>query len=158
VELAAPAGVAGPVAAPTRLRVPSLAIDSPLDPLTVDASGALVPPEDWHRAGWFAQGPAPGAQGPAVIAGHLDSRDGPGVFADLARLRAGDQVQVRRADGSSASFVVTRSQVVAKTAFPTAEVYGAVAAPELRLITCGGAFDRRTGHYVDDVVVFARLA
>jgi sortase (surface protein transpeptidase) len=114
-------------------------------------------PEDVATAGWFAGGPAPGADGPAVIAGHLDSRDGPGVFAALPRVAVGAAVQVARADGTRADFVVTAVQQVRKTAFPTNAVYGPVAGPELRLITCGGAFDHRTGHYVDNVVVYARL-
>jgi hypothetical protein len=143
------------VAAPTRLRVPSLAIDSPLDPLTVDASGALVPPRDWHRAGWFAQGPAPGAPGPAVVAGHVDDRSGPGVFVRLEEARAGVEVLVDRADGSTARFTVTRVAQYPKTAFPTAEVYGPTPDAELRLITCGGDFDRSRRSYRDDVVVYA---
>jgi sortase (surface protein transpeptidase) len=92
-----------------------------------------------------------------VIAGDLDSTAGPAVFARLKELRVGDQVLVRRADGSTAAFAVTGSVQVAKNAFPTDAVYGPVADAQLRLITCGGVFDRRTGHYVDNVVVFARL-
>ncbi|PWJ53965.1 Sortase family protein [Quadrisphaera granulorum] len=150
------AGVTVP--APTAVRVPSLGITSDLVRLGTTADGALEVPADAAQAGWFAQGVAPGAQGPAVIAGHVDSRRGPGIFADLGSIARGAEVEVDRADGSTVRFVVTGVEQVAKDAFPTQAVYGPVAGPELRLITCGGAFDEGTGHYVDNVVVYARLA
>ncbi|WP_306821798.1 class F sortase, partial [Streptomyces sp. NP160] len=149
---------ASAVAAPTAVRVPSLGISSDLVHLGTASDGSLEVPADAARAGWFSQGVAPGATGPAVIAGHVDSRSGPGVFAHLARVAVGAQVDVDRADGTTAVFEVTGVQQVAKDAFPTRAVYGPVAGPELRLITCGGAFDESTGHYVDNVVVYARLA
>ena len=145
------------VAAPVSVTVPSLGISSPLLRLGVDPDGALEVPRDADRAGWFEHGPAPGAVGPAVVVGHVDSREGPGVFATLRTVAVGAKVDVAREDGSSARFEVTRVQQVAKDAFPTEDVYGPVAGPELRLITCGGAFDSSTRHYVDNVVVYARL-
>lgn len=146
------------VAAPVSLAVPSLGISSPLDRLGVDAGGAVQVPSDASRAGWFEHGPAPGAVGPAVIVGHVDSRKGPGVFATLRTVAVGADVEVAREDGTTARFVVTRVQQVPKDAFPTEDVYGPAAGPELRIITCGGAFDSSTRHYVDNVVVYARLA
>ncbi|MER7456524.1 class F sortase [Micromonospora sp. NPDC126480] len=147
---------AGPAraAAPTRVRVPRIAVDARLETLGVDAAGALVPPADFAAAGWYAGGPAPGDPGPAVIAGHLDSRDGPAVFARLAELRPGDRVLVSRGD-RVVPFRVNGTLRAAKRRFPTAAVYGPTPGPELRLVTCGGDFDRRTGHYRDNVVVFA---
>ena len=147
-----------PSVLPTRVRIPALGIDSDLAHLGTDAAGALVPPADFARAGWFTGGPVPGAVGPAVIAGHVDSYRGPAVFFRLSRLHSGDAVLVTRADGTTLSFTVTRVARYAKTAFPTATVYGPPADPELRLITCGGRFDPSRRSYVDDVVVFARLA
>jgi sortase (surface protein transpeptidase) len=93
-----------------------------------------------------------------VIVGHVDSRQGPAVFFRLRQLVPGDQVLVDRADGSTAVFVVERSERVGKDAFPTAAVYGATLDAQLRLVTCGGRFDRTTRHYVDNVLVFARAA
>ncbi|SDQ05482.1 class F sortase [Quadrisphaera sp. DSM 44207] len=151
---AAPA--AQDVAAPAELVIPDLGIASPLVPLGTTASGALEVPADAAVAGWFTGGPAPGARGPAVIAGHVDSTGGPGVFADLDELEVGDAVQVRRTDGTTADFVVTGAEQVAKTAFPSDVVYGAAPGPQLRLVTCGGAFDRASGHYEDNLVVYAR--
>ncbi|MDO3704586.1 class F sortase [Micromonospora sp. C28SCA-DRY-2] len=145
------AAAAGP---PSRLRVARIGVDSPLSVLGLDAAGALAAPSDFDRAGWYGGGPAPGDPGPAVIAGHLDSRDGPAVFARLGELRPGDRVQVWRGD-RVVPFRVTGTLRAGKDRFPTSAVYGPTPGPELRLVTCGGEFDRRRGHYRDNLVVFA---
>ena len=150
------AAAAASAAAPVRIQLPG--VDAPVQPIGLDGAGALVPPDDVASVGWFAGGPAPGDAGPAVIAGHVDSVDRPGAFFPLRAVAPGDPVRVTRADGSVVRFVVTRVARYPKTAFPTAEVYGATPDPELRLVTCGGAFDRAARSYVDDVVVFAVLA
>ncbi|MBQ1033954.1 class F sortase [Micromonospora sp. C97] len=139
---------------PTRVRVPHIGVDSPLTVLGLDGAGALIPPTDFDTAGWYGGGPAPGDTGPAVLAGHLDSRRGPAVFARLGELRPGDLVEVWRG-GQRLPFRVTGSLRTRKDQFPTAVVYGPTPGAELRLVTCGGDFDRRRGHYVDNVVVFA---
>ncbi|WFF00616.1 class F sortase [Micromonospora sp. WMMD964] len=139
---------------PTRVRVPRIGVDSTLTVLGLDQSGALVPPADFDTAGWYGGGPAPGDTGPAVLAGHLDSRRGPAVFARLGELRPGDRVEVWRG-GQPLAFRVTGSLRTRKDQFPTSVVYGPTPNAELRLVTCGGAFDRRSGHYRDNVVVFA---
>jgi sortase family protein len=154
VVVAAPA--ARTVAAPVRVTIPAIGVDSTLTDIGVDAAGALVPPADFAQAGWFAAGPVPGEVGPAVLAGHVDDRSGPAVFFRLEDLTAGDQVVVTDGDGERHTFTVTRVEAYPKTAFATAEVYGPTAGPELRLITCGGTFDRSRRSYTDNVVVFAR--
>jgi sortase (surface protein transpeptidase) len=145
-------------AEPMRVRVPAIGVDSPLDRLGTDATGALETPADHARAGWFDGGPAPGDVGPAVLAGHVDSYEGPAVFWGLRELTAGDEVLVDRADGTTARFTVARVERHPKDAFPTDEVYGPTPDAELRLITCGGEFDRSRRSYRDNVVVFAALA
>ncbi|MDG4805356.1 class F sortase [Micromonospora sp. WMMD1120] len=151
-----PSGAATPAASepPTRVRVPRIDVDTALTVLGLDRAGALVPPRDFATAGWYGGGPAPGDTGPAVLAGHLDSRRGPAVFARLGELRPGDRVEVWRG-GQLLSFRVTGSLRTRKDSFPTALVYGPTPGAELRLVTCGGDFDRRRGHYRDNVVVFA---
>ena len=115
-------------------------------------------PVDFGRPGWFRDGPAPGQFGPAVIAGHVDSKNGPGIFYRLGALRPGAIVVVRRADGVPAHFSVDKVERYAKDRFPTVAVYGDTThRSELRLITCGGSFDARTGHYLDNVVAYAHL-
>jgi hypothetical protein len=146
------------VAPPAWLSIPAIGVDGPLAEIGLDGSGALVPPADFSRAGWFAAGPAPGEVGPAVLAGHVDDRTGPAVFYRLEELTPGDEVVVTGSDGQPVRFTVTRVAAYPKDDFPTAEVYGPTTGPELRLITCGGTFDRSRRSYEENLVVFARLA
>lgn len=158
-EVAAAAPVAeASTAAPERLRIPAIGVDSSFVDLGLDAAGALQAPESTDVVGWFAAGPAPGADGPALVAGHVDSRSGPAVFHRLGELGVGDRVEILRTDGSTVAFTVTARTDTPKATFPTERVYGPTPGPELRLITCGGTFDRATGHYRDNVVVEAVAA
>ncbi|WNV74587.1 class F sortase [Geodermatophilus sp. DSM 44513] len=145
-------------AAPVRVRVPAAGVDSELLRLGTDAAGALVPPDDYGRAGWFTGGAVPGDVGPAVLAGHVDSLDGPAVFARIGALATGDEVLVDRADGTTVRFAVTGVDRYPKNDFPTAAVYGPTPRAELRLVTCGGDFDRAARSYLDNVVVTAVLS
>ena len=142
-------------ASPASLTIPSLGVEAELEHLALRDDGTLAAPTDFGRAGWFAEGPAPGERGPAVIVGHVDSRDGPAVFYRLAELRPGDLVEVGRTDGTVARFAVTDTFEATKDAFPTEAVYGPTAGPTLRLITCTGAFDRAARHYLSNLVVYA---
>ena len=156
VVQAAPVSTAS-TSPPVSVAVPSVGLASSLVPIGVDATGALVPPADYGQAGWFDAGVAPGQVGPAVLAGHVDSRSGPAVFYRLEDIAVGAQVEVGRADGSTLTFQVTRVAEYPKSAFATDEVYGPTVDAQLRLITCGGEFDRSRRSYVDNVVVFASL-
>ena len=142
-------------ATPVEVRIPAVDVRSGLVELGVDGSGALVPPGDFAVAGWFSGGPVPGEVGPAVIAGHVDSRSGPAVFFRLEELTVGDTVQVARSDGTDVGFRVTRVARYPKDDFATAEVYGPTPHAELRLITCGGSFDPGRRSYRDNIVVYA---
>ncbi|MCS5719909.1 class F sortase [Herbiconiux sp. CPCC 205763] len=153
LEESAPAGRTD--AQPVRVRIPGIGVDSGLEALTRDAAGWIEPPTDFGSAGWYRDGVVPGQLGPAVIAGHIDSVVGPAVFYDLVKLTPGDTVQVELADGSTVAFRVDRSIQVPKNDFPTEAVYGPTPDAQLRLVTCGGTFDDASGHYVDNVVVFA---
>lgn len=145
-------------AVPVRLLIPVIDVDTPLLRLGLAADGtAQVPPITAHdRAGWYEHSPTPGQTGPSVILGHVTVGSfGDGVFRHLAELRRGDVIEARLEKGGPARFAVTAVRTVAKSDFPTEEVYGDVDRPELRLITCGGA---RTGEgYADNVIVFAAL-
>ena len=147
-------GTGGPV----RLVIPAIGVATPLLRLGLEPDGSMAVPADFGRAGWFAGGPAPGQVGPAVIAGHVDSRAGPAVFYRLRELRPGQAVLVERADGTRLRFVVSEARSYPKAGFPTGTVFGQVGSPELRLITCAGDFDRARGSYRDNLVVFAHLA
>lgn len=147
-----PAGQ-GPI--PVRLRIPAISVDAAVTGLGLAADGTIQVPGDPHQAGWYTKGPAPGDDGPAVMLGHLDSATGPAVFARLARLRPGDRVVIARSDGSTVTFEVDGIATFSVDSFPTEQVYGASQVPVLRLITCGGTFDRNQGRYLSNVVVFA---
>ena len=142
---------------PVVVSIPSIGVRSRLVTLGLDAEGAMEVPGDPARAGWFSRGPAPGALGPAVIAGHVSWNGAPGIFYRLDKLRRGDRVVVSREDGTSAFFVVEKVSRYEKTRFPVRTVYGAIDHAGLRLITCGGTYDSSRHRYPDNVVVFARL-
>jgi sortase (surface protein transpeptidase) len=138
------------------VQIPAIGVDSGLMGLGLQADGSLQVPPSGFPAGWYTGGPTPGELGPAIIAGHIDW-NGPGVFYNLHNLRPGDQVTVTRADGAVPVFQVTRVALFPKDQFPTKLVYGNIDHAGLRLITCGGSFNSQSGHYEDNVVVFADL-
>lgn len=150
--------IMGP-SSPVSLVIPSIGVRTKgIVDLKLDKSGKLEAPTEFAKAGWYAGGPTPGEFGPAVIGAHVDSKSGPAVFYRLGSLKKGAAVSVVRKDGSTARFVVDRVARYAKADFPTATVYGDTKGrAELRLITCGGAFDQSSGHYVDNIVAFAHL-
>ena len=147
----------GLVGNPVSVKVPAIGVDAELDVLGLTPGGALeVPPYD--RAGWFAGGSRPGEPGPAVIAAHVDSLTGPAVFYKLKAVRPGDRITVGYADGTEVHFVVSGSASYPKSEFPTDQVYGPTEGAGLRLITCGGVFDRKAGSYLENLVVWATFA
>ncbi|MGW7301939.1 class F sortase [Streptomyces sp. NPDC054829] len=156
----APKGPAAPLprSRAARLSIPHLDVDAPVVDLRLDRERRLPAPDDGdpNLVGWYADGPSPGEQGTAVAVGHLDTDTGPAVFAGLAELGRGHRVEVRRADGRTAVYAVDKVRSYEKDRFPNREVYGPRARPELRLITCGGSYNRRTG-YSGNLVVFAHL-
>ncbi len=145
------------LARPASIWINSISTGSDLIDLGLNRDGSLEVPVDFGVAGWWKGGPRPGDPGPAVITGHLDSTNGPGVFAKLGRVKPGDEVTVRRNDGRKLTFLVTRIDRYPKRAFPTRSVYSGTDASELRVITCGGTFDESVGSYKDNIVVFAKL-
>lgn len=158
-----PAPVGAPVttvdATPAiRVQVPAVGIDAPLDDLGLGSDGAVEAPAAFDHAGWYTGSVRPGQAGPAVLAGHVDSKTGPAAFYGLERVRPGDEIVVHRADGSALNFRVTVVEQHAKEQLAAEVLHGPVTGPELRLVTCGGDFDRSSGHYRDNVVVFAVLA
>jgi hypothetical protein len=147
-----------PVAAPAALAIPEIGVQTGLVTLGLSAQGTVQVPPTTSVAGWYVHSPRPGAVGPAIILGHIDSTRGPGVFFRLPELRPGDPIYVRRSDGSTVEFLVTAVQSYLKARFPTEAVYGPTPDAELRLITCGGAFDPASSHYLSNIVVFATSA
>lgn len=142
-------------ALPVRLRIPTIGVDTKVDPLGLARDRSIQEPSGPDVAGWWERGPRPGQVGPAVILGHVDSKSGPAVFHDLKKLRPGDEILVDRQDGTTARFVVTAEGKYRKAAFPSDLVHYPTLQPELRLVTCERPFDWVTGNYRDNLVVFA---
>lgn len=140
---------------PSRIEIPSIGVDAEVVELSL-AGGDPEVPSNFADAGWYTSTRNPGETGPAVIAGHIDSRSGPGVFLRLDELEEGDEILIFSADGESRTFIVVGSGQYPKTDLPR-EVFGfGDPVPELRLITCGGSFDSSAGHYRDNFVVYAQ--
>jgi hypothetical protein len=142
-------------ARPVRIEIPAIGVDAPIIPLGLNRDRTLEVPHDFGDAGWWSGGARPGEAGPAIVAGHVDSYTGPAVFFRIRELRRGDAIVIVRRDGSRARFAVLGTEEYPKTHFPTARVYGPTDGPTLRLITCSGTFDRASGHYLDNAVVYA---
>lgn len=155
IAAVARSGSDGAVPLPVALTIPAIGVQTSLVDLGVTATGALQVPPTTSVAGWYTGSPRPGAIGSSVIAGHIDSSAGPGIFFYLSQLRPGNRVYVRRADGTLAVFRVTVVRSYTKDDFPTLAVYGPTPDAELRLITCGGTFDSATRSYLSNTVVYA---
>lgn len=150
-------GASGPAGVEAvRVSIPSIGVDTALVSLGVDPrSGVLIPPERFDVAGLFSAGTFPGEIGPAIITGHVDSTDGPAVFYRLEEVLPDAAISVTLSDGEQIDFTVVAVEQYPKTEFPTARVYGPTPDRALRLITCGGDFDRNRRSYLDNIVVYA---
>lgn len=142
---------------PVRVTIPAIGVDSGLMDLSRRPDGTMQVPSTGFPAGWYTPAPTPGEVGPAIVAGHVDWDGRPGVFYNLAKTKPGDTVRIARADGTTAVFRVSRVQEFPKDEFPTRSVYGNLDYAGLRLITCGGSFDRQAHSYRDNIVAYAEL-
>jgi sortase (surface protein transpeptidase) len=142
---------------PVRILIPAIGVSAPILRVGLNADRTLQVPVTFSETGWFTRGPEPGEPGPAVIVGHVDSVDGPGVFYHLRALRNGDLIKVVLENGWTVRYLVSSHLAAPKNGFPTKAVYRHTEKPTLRLITCDGQFDTATGHYVDNYIVFARF-
>jgi Sortase domain len=155
------AGPGLPASRPARLTIDAIGVDAPVQTVDVDRDGILEPPslKSPKNVGWYRRGPTPGETGNSVLVGHVDTAaSGPAVFYGLGRLGPGDLVTVAREDDSTVVFRVDSVRMFAKTDFPADLVYGPADGAQLRLITCGGTFDRRSRGYLSNTVITATLA
>lgn len=143
---------------PVALAIPDIDVATPLVNLGLMPDRTVEVPADADQAGWFHYGPAPGRRGSSVILGHVDSEQGPGVFARLHELRPGDRLRVTRADGSVVRFIVRKTELYPIADFPARRVYGRQGVPRLNLVTCAGAYDADRGGYQSNLVVYTRRA
>jgi hypothetical protein len=139
---------------PSTLSIPRIGVRAVIVGVGRKPNGAMQVP-DPGQVGWYRLGPRPGDPGPAVLVGHLDSRTGPAVFSRLGQLRHGDEILVGQPDGTTTRFLVGRLERHSKTSLPTARIWPRTTRPLLRLITCAGSFDHTTGHYRDNLILYA---
>jgi hypothetical protein len=139
---------------PATISIPAIGVQAPIVAVGLQADGAMQLP-DPDQVGWYKRGPRPGAPGPAVLFGHVDDRTGPAVFYRLRELRPGDEILIGQSDGTTTRFLVGRLERHPKTALPTSRIWTTATGRWLRLITCGGPFNRATGHYLHNVIVYA---
>lgn len=139
---------------PESIDIPSIDVEAPLMKLgrTDDGEVELPPYEKPKLAGWYTGSAVPGDKGASVIVGHVDTKTAPAVFYKLKQVRKGDQVKVERSDGKVVTYRVDAVEQVHKDRFPLRRVY---VEDGLKLVTCGGRFDRVKGEYVDNVIVYA---
>lgn len=145
-----------PIPSPARIVIPAIAVDATVIEVGIQDNGNMeVPP--FGLAGWYKLGPAPGASGPSVIVAHVDSKKGPDVFYHLKKLEPGDEISVYDENGDVATFVVDSKEQQLKSELPTERIWNDTWEPVIRLITCGGDFDRSSGHYLSNVLVYGHL-
>jgi sortase (surface protein transpeptidase) len=154
-----PAALALSRSLPVKIQIPAIGVSAPIEQVGLLTDGEVqTPPLTVHNlTGWYKYGPTPGEDGASVILGHVDDYQGLSVFYYLKDLVKGDQIGVTLADGITANFIVDGLQNASKDDFPTQQVYGKIGYPGLRLITCGGSFDSATGHYDNNIIVYAHL-
>lgn len=143
-----------PIEQPTRIEIPAIAVDAELVGVGLNPDRSMEVP-DFGLAGWYTKGPRPGASGPAVIAAHVDSYQGPDVFFRLHELEPGDEIRVHGADGRTRTWRMYHSQLVDKDRLPADRIWSETDQPALRLITCGGEFDYTERSYESNVIVYA---
>jgi len=141
---------------PISLTIPSLKVSSNIIKLGLDKKGVLEVPKTEDIAGWYTGSPTPGEIGPTIIVAHVDMNGKFGVFYNLKKMKSGDLIRVARSDKRIVTYKVTATSTFLKTKFPTQKIYGNIDHSGLRLITCGGKFNKKTGHYESNVVVFAQ--
>jgi sortase (surface protein transpeptidase) len=154
-----PTYVAKPIARsrPVHISIPIIGVSVPLSVLTLNKDGKVNVPTNYSVPGWYNGDQSPGQKGSAVILGHVDNFHGPAVFYHLDKLKLGNRVDVTLKDGRKLMFAVIGVRMFQKTNFPDKLVYGARDYPALQLVTCGGIFDPKTGHYLSNIVVFTAL-
>ncbi len=144
---------------PKQIRIPSIGVDAPMHAVGAEADGTIATPslKQTNEAGWYKDGPSPGQYGPAIVVGHVDTRDRPAVFHRVRELRPGAQIEILRRDGTVAVFEVNSVEQYNKSKLPADKVYQDYSRPSLRLITCGGNWVGGDDGYADNVIAFASL-
>jgi sortase (surface protein transpeptidase) len=140
--------------------MPSIGVDAPIEMVGLDSNGRMEVPtrNQWSDVGWYSNGTPPGAQGSAVIDGHLDTNTGaPAVFWKLNALHVGDLIMVRDNAGRKAQFRVFKLQSYDIDQAPLNEIFARTDGVYLNLITCAGSWDYSRNQFQQRLVVFTQL-
>jgi Sortase domain len=141
--------------APVGLTVEAAGIDAGIEALRV-VDGAMADPSGPWVVAWYENLGALGRAGNIVMAGHIDYWNvGPAVFYNLSTLEPGDEIVLSGDDGKTYPFAVEWVRQYDSGSMPLDEVAGPTEGQSVTLITCGGAFDYASGHYLQRTVVRA---
>ena len=145
---------------PTRLTIPAIGVNAPIEKVGIQANGEMGTPvqNKWNGIGWFVAGTLPGQQGSTVMDGHLDDdRGAPAVFWNLSKLHAGDSVIVTDGSGKTLQFHVTHTAAYAYDKAPLQEIFGNGGGKYLNLITCAGSWSYNQNQFQQRLVVYTEL-
>ena len=145
------------ISQPVSLEIPKLALTASIEAKGLLDTGQMAVPDNRDTVAWFSPGAAPGQQGNAVMAGHVDDKTGPAVFFSLNRLTTGDFIHVKNKDGKRLTFIVTKKEAYDRKAAPLPFIFGPTNAKRLNLITCTGSFNRQQGTHEKRLVVYTTL-
>jgi sortase (surface protein transpeptidase) len=144
------------IADPTRIVIPAMEVDASVVAVGLKDGEEMEVPS-LGLVGWYKLGPLPGAGGPAVLVSHVSWNGKKGTFYSLKNLKPGDEIVVYGKTGDHASFQVDSSETILKAKLPTEKIWNNTKEAVIRLVTCGGKYDSKTGHYLSNVIVYGHL-
>ena len=147
-----------PASHPRKLAIPAIGVDALVKPMGVNTDGALQAPTTAWDAGWYKKSGLPGQDGAMLIDGHVrDTYSTLGVFGRLKELKVGDALSIERGDKTVIGYEVVNVEQVAASDVDMKKMLLPIEGSQgLNLITCGGAYDKKSGSYIDRVLVFAK--
>lgn len=145
---------------PQQIIIPKLYVYARVRSMSVNDKNELQAPGNIYDAGWYNASAKPGSgagSGAMLIDGHVHGPSQPGVFVNIKKLVAGDDIQVLRGDGKTFHYSVVKVQNVdaANLDIGASLTSATPGKPALNLITCGGPYDKQTGEYTQRTLVFA---
>ncbi|HSW88153.1 MAG TPA: class F sortase [Candidatus Saccharimonadales bacterium] len=157
-EAQAPTSLSPTPGIPEALSIPAIHLSASIEQLALDSEKRMDVPKEAMDVGWYSPGFRPGANGNAVLDGHLDKETGaPAVFWNAKNLKSGDEIIVTDENNRSFTFVVTKKVAYDYKSLPLNEIFAASNTPHLNLITCNGTWDKVNKNYSQRVVVYAEL-
>ncbi len=143
---------------PRKITIKKISVAARVKPLGVSGDNQLLAPSSIYDAGWYTSSAKPGVDAGAVlIDGHVHGPTKPGIFANLKKLVPGDTIQIERGDGRVVTYRVEKTSQAAADTLDMAALMTSVQPGKqgLNIVTCGGKYDAKTGHYESRDQVFA---